>query len=260
MNRKEIENNLTCITKGNFGKPDLNRVEVGGRSLMVKDVRRKNFFLRWTLGLWLIHKEWKIYCWLRGTEGIPQPFERIDRFAFVMEFIPGRPLLRGEPLPSSFFSDLEQVLREVHTRGVVHLDLRHKGNILLSERGEPFLIDFQGMRFGSLFYDLGSLLCDPYVNFSDGQRDELLSFYYGLLKGGLDQASFRNYFWEASAQRLMQALGAYGFLGLKKGLKTYLEHIPAGLRNLQLAALKVTSLPRLRELCLECQKVIEANR
>jgi len=59
-----------------------------------------------------------------------------------MEFIPGRPLLRGEPLPSSFFSDLEQVLREVHKRGVVHLDLRHKGNILLSERGEPFLIDF----------------------------------------------------------------------------------------------------------------------
>jgi serine/threonine protein kinase len=142
VNRKDIENNLTFITKGNFGKPDLNRVEVGGRSLMVKDVHRKNFFLRWTLGLWLIHKEWKIYCRLRGTEGIPQPFERIDRFAFAMEFIPGRPLLRGDPLPSSFFSDLEQVLREVHTRGVVHLDLRHKGNILLSEKGEPFLIDF----------------------------------------------------------------------------------------------------------------------
>jgi hypothetical protein len=25
---------------------------------------------------------------------------------------------------------------------VVHLDLRHKGNILLSEKGQPFLIDF----------------------------------------------------------------------------------------------------------------------
>jgi serine/threonine protein kinase len=34
------------------------------------------------------------------------------------------------------------VLKEIHSRGVVHLDLRHKGNILVSEKGLPFLIDF----------------------------------------------------------------------------------------------------------------------
>jgi predicted Ser/Thr protein kinase len=142
VNRKEIEKGSICVAKGNFGKPDLNQVEVEGRSLMVKDVRRKNFILRWTLGLWLIHKEWKIYSRLTGIKGIPQPVERIDRFAFAMEFIPGRSILRGEPLPSSFFSALDTVLREVHGKGVVHLDLRHKGNILVSEKGEPFLIDF----------------------------------------------------------------------------------------------------------------------
>jgi serine/threonine protein kinase len=75
-------------------------------------------------------------------KGIPQPVERIDRFAFAMEFIPGRLILRGDILPSSFFSDLERVLGEVHRQGVVHMDLRHKGNILVSETGEPFLIDF----------------------------------------------------------------------------------------------------------------------
>jgi len=72
--------------------------------------------------------------------------------------------------------------------------------------GEPFFIDFQGMRFGSLFYDLGSLLCDPYVTLEDRERDELLFFYYGLSKRELDWPGFRNSFWEASAQRLMQAL------------------------------------------------------
>ena len=142
MNRREIENKSVCVTEGKFGKPDLNQVKVEGRSLMVKDVRRKNFILRWTLGLWLIHKEWKIYSRLKGMKGVPQPVERIDRFAFAMEFIPGRSILRGDPLPPSFFYDLEQVLQEVHDRGVVHLDLRHKGNILVSENGEPFLIDF----------------------------------------------------------------------------------------------------------------------
>ena len=109
---------------------------------MVKDVQGKNFFLRWTLGLWLIRKEWQIYSRLTGIKGIPQPVERIDRFAFAMEFIPGRPILRGEPLPPSFFQELERVLGDVHERGVVHMDLRHKGNILVSEKGDPYLIDF----------------------------------------------------------------------------------------------------------------------
>ncbi len=140
-------------------------------------------------------------------------------------------------------------------RRLVHRDLQSQ-NVMMRD-GEPFLIDFQGMRFGSPFYDLGSLLCDPYVNFSGSEQGELLSFYYGLWKWDLDWAPFQNYFWEASAQRLMQALGAYGFLGLKKGLKAFLEHIPSGLRNLHRAAAHVASLPRLRDLSLVCQRVIE---
>ena len=137
---------------------------------------------------------------------------------------------------------------------LVHRDLQSQ-NVMI-RGGEPFLIDFQGMRFGSPFYDLGSLLCDPYVDLSVSDRDELLSFYYGLQKWDLDFATFRNTFWEASAQRLMQALGAYGFLGLKKGLKAYLEHVPSGLHNLLLATSHVSTLPRLRELSSKCQGAI----
>jgi N-acetylmuramate 1-kinase len=140
-------------------------------------------------------------------------------------------------------------------RCLVHRDLQSH-NVMIRD-GEPFFIDFQGMRFGSPFYDLGSLLCDPYVDFSEKEQEELLSFYYGLSNWNYNLAAFRNVFWEASAQRLMQALGAYGFLGLKKGLKAFLEHIPAGLHQLQLAASRVGSLPRLRELSVECLRVIE---
>ena len=140
-------------------------------------------------------------------------------------------------------------------RCFVHRDFQSQ-NVMI-RNGEPFLIDFQGMRFGSPFYDLGSLLCDPYVNFSTSERDELLSFYYGLSKGNLDWSTFQNHFWEASAQRLMQALGAYGFLSLQKGLKAFQEHIPAGLHNLHRAAAQMTSLPNLRELSLACQRAIE---
>ena len=96
--------------------------------------------------------------------------------------------------------------------------------------------------------------------FPDRERDELLSFYYGLSQGSLDQASFQNYFWEASAQRLMQALGAYGFLALKKGLMAFQQHIPAGLRNLQKATAQAASLPHLRELSLVCQQALDKKK
>ena len=142
VERKEYEKRFISVAKGNFGKPDLNQVMVGDQPVMVKDVRRKNILSRWTLGLWLIHKEWKIYSQLRGIQGVPRAIERIDRFAFAMEFIPGKPIQRGGILQPSFYSQLERVLGEIHRRGVVHLDLRHKGNILISDKGEPFLVDF----------------------------------------------------------------------------------------------------------------------
>ena len=137
----------------------------------------------------------------------------------------------------------------------MHRDLQSQNVMILGE--EVYLIDFQGTRFGTLFYDLGSLLCDPYVDFSDAERNELLFYYYELSNHDLDWATFRNCFWEASAQRLMQALGAYGFLGLNRGLGVFLEHIPSGLRKLHEAATRVASLPRLRELCGLCEGAIE---
>jgi hypothetical protein len=167
----------------------------------------------------------------------------------------------GIELEPSFERELEAELSSLAERlsgtmrSLVHRDLQSQ-NVMIRD-GEPFLIDFQGMRFGNPFYDLGSLLCDPYVNFSGSDRDELLSFYYGLSKWDLDWTTFQNTFWAASAQRLMQALGAYGFLGLKKGLKAFLAHTPSGLHNLHRAALHVESLPRLQELCRTCQRAIE---
>jgi aminoglycoside/choline kinase family phosphotransferase len=170
----------------------------------------------------------------------------------------------GIKLEPSFDRELEVELsvlaeRLARTRyTLIHRDLQSQ-NVMIRD-GEPFLIDFQGMRFGSLFYDLGSLLCDPYVKFSSTEQDELLSFYYGLNIRDTNWNNFQNDFWEASSQRLMQALGAYGFLGLEKGLKGFLDHIPEGLRNLQRTAAQVASLPHLRKLSLECQRGIEQKR
>jgi len=198
---------------------------------------------------------------VRLMEGFGPNLYRWERDYFRNHFVRD---VCGIELRPSFERELEAELSALADRltgtmcCLVHRDLQSQ-NVMIRD-GEPFLIDFQGMRFGSPFYDLGSLLCDPYVIFSGSEPEELLFFYYGMAKWDLDWVTFQNHFWEASAQRLMQALGAYGFLGLKKGLETFLEHIPTGLQNLQYTASHATNLPRLREISATCQRAVEKKR
>lgn len=135
-------------------------------------------------------------------------------------------------------------------QSLVHRDLQSQNVMLHEER--PYFIDFQGMRYGTMFYDLGSLLYDPYVPFEESEREDLLLYCFRNSETGMDRGSFRAAFLEASVQRLMQALGAFAFLGTEKGLKQYLDYIPPGLANLQAAAREAGTVPRLEELAERC--------
>jgi N-acetylmuramate 1-kinase len=197
---------------------------------------------------------------VRLMEGFGPDLYRWERDYFREHFVNGICKIELESLPER---ELEVELCALATRldgtkrSLVHRDLQSQ-NVMVRDE-EPFLIDFQGMRFGSPFYDLGSFLSDPYVVFSENEIDELLSFYYKLSEQDLDWPAFKNYFWEASAQRLMQALGAYGFLGITKGLAVFLDHIPSGLMNLRRALSHAASLPLLTELSRSCLETIEQN-
>jgi hypothetical protein len=191
---------------------------------------------------------------VRLMEGFGPDLYRWEREYFKAHFVKD---VCGIELEPGLRRDLEAELSALADRlarkrvCLIHRDLQSR-NVMIRD-GEPAFIDFQGMRFGCASYDVGSLLCDPYVNFSDADRDELLSFYYDLSAQDVDRAAFESAFWEASAQRLMQALGAYGFLGLKLGLDDFVAHIPAGLDNLLRATGQVPSLPRLREVAETCR-------
>jgi NDP-sugar pyrophosphorylase family protein/tRNA A-37 threonylcarbamoyl transferase component Bud32 len=138
---------------------------------------------------------------------------------------------------------------------LVHRDLQSQ-NVMLRD-GEPILIDFQGMRAGNRFYDLGSLLCDPYVAFPEGGREGLLHYYQTVSGFPSSREAFRELFLLASAQRLMQALGAYGFLGLKRVKHRFLAHIPPALDNLVWVTAEAGSLPRLHALARRCRAAVE---
>jgi aminoglycoside/choline kinase family phosphotransferase len=127
-------------------------------------------------------------------------------------------------------------------RVLVHRDFQSQ-NIMILE-GRACLIDFQGMRPGLAAYDLASLLYDPYVTLSAGERDALLDDAISLYaKAGVPVGDdFREQFDLCAMQRLMQALGAYGFLGLVKEHPHFLAHIPAALGSLREVVARIPGL------------------
>jgi aminoglycoside/choline kinase family phosphotransferase len=130
-------------------------------------------------------------------------------------------------------------------RVLVHRDFQSQ-NIII-RNGQAYLIDFQGMRPGLAEYDLASLLYDPYVDFTDAERAELIAYYRDeQVKNGMTvNGEFDSRLRLCAMQRLMQALGAYGFLGLVKNHRDFLGHIPKALASLRATVAKIDNLQAL---------------
>ncbi len=82
---------------------------------------------------------------------------------------------------------------------------------------------------------------------SDEERTELIQHY----AGGTPTPAFLRTFLLCGMQRLMQALGAYGFLGLVKGHKHFLEHIPRARQLLGQVVGKIDGLQSFKNLLVQ---------
>jgi aminoglycoside/choline kinase family phosphotransferase len=127
-------------------------------------------------------------------------------------------------------------------RVLVHRDFQSQ-NIIM-RNGQAHLIDFQGLGLGLAEYDLASLLYDPYVKLSSAECEELLLHYRTIAAANNKpvRAQFDGTLRRCAMQRLMQALGAYSFLGLVKGHKHFLQHIPKAVRSLRNGVAKIDQL------------------
>ena len=122
--------------------------------------------------------------------------------------------LRENPV----FTDLAERLGTV-ARHLVHRDFQSQ-NLLIKD-GQVWLIDFQGLRRGRQEYDLASLIFDPYLDHSAAEREALLVLWEEVA----DERPLEALFHECAAQRLMQALGAYGNIVKNRGDTWYRPHI-----------------------------------
>ncbi len=133
---------------------------------------------------------------------------------------------------------------------LVHRDFQSQ-NILWHDNRARF-IDFQGMRVGTGWYDVASLLFDPYVNIGDNERAELLAFYCDEMEiPPQTRNNAEKIFYCAAAQRLMQAIGAYFFLSAERNKPRFRKFALPALENLKIAASRSGRLPFLNMLATE---------
>ena len=151
---------------------------------------------------------------------------------FLKHFVTG--ILGRDPADAQYDAAHEALkgLREhlaALPRGLVHRDFQSQ-NVIIRDRG-AWLIDYQGVRPGLAEYDLASLLLDPYVDLSDEERNALLQWYAQHTQRSFPE--LRETYYLCAAQRLMQALGAYGNLSLNMGKPQFKEHIPVAVDRLR---------------------------
>jgi aminoglycoside/choline kinase family phosphotransferase len=146
--------------------------------------------------------------------------------------------LRGQP----HFQELAAALAQM-PRFMVHRDFQSQ-NILVRD-GRTWFIDYQGLRPGRPEYDLASLLYDPYVPFSAEEREDLAAHYFETRQPDDKWDTNQEIYAACICQRLMQALGAYGFLGIEKQKESFLQHIPRAVENLRSVLTETDILPGL---------------
>lgn len=124
------------------------------------------FFWR-MLGEAALRRECEIYARLRGVEGIPQCLGLLDEKHLVLEHISGQSYrCRQNELEDRdlFFVRLLKTLKDMHSAGIAHGDLKRKDNLLVGPNEQPFIIDF-------------GLAC-----FRQASGERLNRFYFGWLK------------------------------------------------------------------------------
>jgi len=137
--------------------------------------------------------------------------------------------------PARLETDFDKLVRRLdgeERTGFLYRDFQSRNMMVVD--GRLFFIDYQSGRRGAPHYDLASFLYDAKADLDAGFRERLVDAYLDEREAmvPVDRDRFREAFPRFALIRILQALGAYGNLGIRRGKRRFLESVPYALANL----------------------------
>jgi len=228
--------NTRFLAEQGIRVPEILRESRDGRAWLLEDAGRTHLLDAPTAAN--TRKALSVAARLHGLKGWGrlhlEPGFDAALYAWEHELFFNQFLARHDPgadraaLKKAFAKAAARLLEE--PRVLMHRDLQSTN--FLMHCGEAVLIDYQGMRSGAAAYDVASFLADPYVERSVREQERLLAVYNETARRPVSEAAYR----AALAQRLAQALGAYGRLGATPGTRRFLKYIAPAVRQLAAGA------------------------
>ncbi len=124
-------------------KPDILIAENRGEFIVAKDFRNKVWLARSLWGPLNIMYEKFILQKLAGIAGIPEFVGLEDYNCLLVSYIDGDIIKKScQNLAPDYFDNLSGIIKKIHARGIIHLDLGHKSNVMVKKNGDPAVIDF----------------------------------------------------------------------------------------------------------------------
>jgi hypothetical protein len=125
----------------NRTKADVFFYDLDGRRVVVKSYAGRPWWVRSTLGRWMIARECRAYRAAGDAPGLPRFHARIAPSSLAIEWIDAEPLsaLGQARLDPAIFDRLDAIVGGLHERGVAMGDLHHR-DVLVGEAG-VFVVD-----------------------------------------------------------------------------------------------------------------------
>jgi len=185
--------NVTVIKRGPWGKADIFHIGHESGEAILKDYSARSAPVRW-FGRRQLRRERRALARLQGLRGVPADLGEVAPCGLLMEAMHGEPITRWRRRPPEQIAPLVErlgaLVDSIHARGVAHLDLRKRDNILVDASGWPSVIDFNA----SVCFDPGSIgarLFFPLLRRVD--HSAFLKWKSFLLPGGLSPSESRRH-------------------------------------------------------------------
>jgi len=136
---------VRVLKRGPWGKADILHLSHDGTVMILKDFSEKSTLVRW-FGRRQLRRERRALRRLQGIDGIPAILGEIPPCGLLLQPMPGEAITRWRRRRPEeidpMLARLQALVTRIHERGVAHLDLRKRDNILVDASGKPSVIDF----------------------------------------------------------------------------------------------------------------------